>query len=56
MNIFRRQSKWEKVADRAAGAVPGQAVKAGATALGTLLGAALVSAGISSVRDKREKS
>lgn len=55
MNVFRRQSMWEKAVDRAVSAVPSQAIKVGATALGTVLGAVLVSAGISSAREKLEK-
>lgn len=56
MNPFRRQSTWDRAAGKAADVLPTQAIKTGATAVGTLVGATLLSAAISAARQRAQKS
>ena len=56
MGFFRRESTWDKVTSKVGDAVPTRAVKSGATAVGTLVGATLVSAAVSAVRQRQGKS
>jgi uncharacterized protein with FMN-binding domain len=54
MGVFRKESTWSRLTSQAADVVPTKAVKSGATALGTVLGATLVSAAISAVRRRQD--
>jgi hypothetical protein len=56
MGLFRRESTWDKVTSKVGDVMPTKAVKSGATALGTVVGATLVSAAVSAVRQRQEKS
>jgi hypothetical protein len=56
MSLFRRQNTWDKVTSKAADAVPMKAVKSGAAAVGTAVGATLLSAAVSAARQRQEKS
>lgn len=55
MGLFHRKSRWERLLGPVAGAsAPGRVVKSGLAAAGTLVGATLASALVSSIRRPRD--
>jgi hypothetical protein len=55
MGLFRRESTWDKTVGRVIEALPMNAVKSGAMAVGSVIGATLVSAAVSAARQRQEK-
>lgn len=56
MGLFRKESTWSKLTGQAADVVPTRALKSGATAVGTVVGATLLSAAVSVVRRRQENA
>jgi uncharacterized protein with FMN-binding domain len=56
MGLFRKESTWNRLTSQAADVVPTRALKSGATAVGTVVGATLVSAAVSAVRRRQQNA
>jgi hypothetical protein len=53
MGLFRKESTWSKLTDQASKNVPTKALASGATAVGTFVGATLLSAAVSAARRRQ---
>lgn len=56
MGLFRKESTWSKMTDQASKNVPTKALASSATAVGTVVGATLLSAVVSAVRRRQENA